>query len=224
MAIIAKAVPFPQDWYEHVTDELVVLHGYVKDVERLIAESIEIYRRDREEHVIEENPEEGWIHTIITHHGIDDSNYDLDSIFKEYFPNLQRRSALITLFSFFEHQLDDLCRGYKKEKGFALSFTDLTGNGIDRSTLYLKKVAGLSLNNGTATWREIKNIQNVRNAIVHNGGEIKDDDTKMRDYCRKHGLLSGESQLSIKAEYLLQVINTFAEYFREIHKVTLSNT
>jgi hypothetical protein len=185
----------------------------------LIVESIDIYHREQEKHVIEENPEEGWIHVITTHHGVDDSTYSLDSIFKEYFPNLQRRSALITLVSFFEHQLAELCSRFAEDRKFALKATDLRGDGIGRLSLYLAKVAGLPLDNGREAWDEIRHIQSVRNAIVHNDGKLRDTEKALIEYGRSNGILSEELWVKINAEYLPHVIETFDSYFKEISKL-----
>jgi hypothetical protein len=104
---------------------------------------------------------------------------------------------------------------------YEMGFLDRKKGG-HRSTLYLKKVASLPLNNGTATWQEIKNIQSVRNAIVHNDGRLKDKDTI--EYCRKRDLLPRGAEVTIKADYLPHVIETFDNYFKEIHKLISPNT
>jgi hypothetical protein len=183
-------------------------------------ESLSIYHREKETHIIHEDPDEGYVDIIITHQGVDGSLYHLETIFEEYFPNLQRRSALITLFSFFEHQLDELCMRFAEEGKFAVSLNDLTGKGIGRSSLYIKKVAGLSLNNSTATWQEIKHIQGVRNNIVHNDGKVKDQVTI--EYVRCSDFLSGEHEVKIKEGYLPHVIETFDSYFKDINKLITS--
>ena len=77
-------------------------------------------------------------------------------MFLEYFPSLQRRSALLTVCSYFEHELDKLCRLYQSEKGFAVTVDGMRGRGIDRSTRYLEKVAGLNVHNTSPEWQEIK--------------------------------------------------------------------
>lgn len=80
----------------------------------------------------------------------------MEIIFKEYFPSLQRRSALITLCGYFEHELDKLCKQYKLEKSYNLSLSDLSDKGISRSTNYLKKVVGLEIHKGSKEWESIK--------------------------------------------------------------------
>ena len=62
---------------------------------------------------------------------------------KYHFPNLQRQSALVTLFSFVEYELDGLCELFQKELGSRVELSDLKGSGIDRAILYLERVAGL---------------------------------------------------------------------------------
>ena len=67
---------------------------------------------------------------------------DVNAMFEEYFPNLLRRSAVITVCSYFE---DDrfTCAIYKNEKHLGESFSSSSGKGLDKATNYLQDVAKL---------------------------------------------------------------------------------
>ncbi len=240
---IARIDRSPRGWYGNVIFEIRLLYGYVESVEHQIDESINRLHRAKQTEIIEY--EDGSASIITSYHGIDDFTYHLDTIFKEYFPNLQRRSALITLFSFFEHQLDDLCIRFSNIGKVAVKFDvfQCKDTGIDRSTKYIKEVVGLTLDHGRGPWNEIKNIQSIRNILVHNDGKLKDEDkdkdkvTKKdkvneatKKYACKHGLLSllpGEcegtyeigEEIKINEAYLPHVISTFAHYFKEIDQL-----
>ena len=140
-------------------------------------------------------------------------------IFKEYFPDLQRRSALITIFSFFEHQLDDLCKRYAEERKFILETSDLKGDGISRLSIYLKKMADLPIDRTTTTWKEITKIQGVRNALVHNDGKLKIKNKELIKHAQNHSLVSEGESVKISAEYLHHVIETVYLYFKEIDEL-----
>lgn len=56
----------------------------------------------------------------------------IEDLFKEHFPNLNRRSALITLFGFLEHELGKLCVKLKVNLNLAIDLKDIQGKGIER--------------------------------------------------------------------------------------------
>src|SRR5262245_7383015 len=122
MSLIAICDRSPRSWYGDMEFEIIVLHAYIKGVERQIAESIDTFHREQKSHVVHEDPDEGLVDVVNEHYGIDDSTYSIEYIFEEYFPDLQWGSALITLFSLFEHQLDDLCTRFSDEGKVAVKF------------------------------------------------------------------------------------------------------
>jgi hypothetical protein len=130
---------------------------------------------------------------------------------------LQRRSALLTVCSYFENELDKLCRLYQSEKGFSVTVDDLRDKGIDRSTNYLQKVAGLDVHHASQEWREIKNIQKIRNNIVHRAGKLRDDQAVV-DWMNRLKSLSrdDEGEIVVGEGFLSHVIQTYARYFKLI--------
>ncbi len=165
-------------WYmNESTLSAELMDSFVKGVEKQAAESIVRYETDKETQVLEDAvtpSEEGYPRVVETHAGLDSETWDLEKIFKEYFPNLQRRSAFLTVWGYFEHELDKLCALYKSEKGLKLDLTDLTGQGVDRSTAYLEKVAGLNVHKTSQEWNQIRNTQKVRNIVAHRDGRLAD--------------------------------------------------
>jgi hypothetical protein len=151
------------------------------------------------------------------HQGLHNETWDLPKIFREYFPSLQRRSALLTVWSYFENELDKLCRLYQSEKCFAVTVDDLRDKGIDRSTNYLQKVARLHVHHASQEWREIKNIQKIRNDIVHRAGKLRVDQTIV-DWMNKLESLSrdDEGEIVVGNGFLSHVIHTYASYFKLI--------
>lgn len=206
----------PRSWYSDVLFELDLLRSYTASIEKQIIESINAFHREKQTQIHEIDPEQSYADIVTTHQGLDDSTYHLATIFEEYFPSLQRRSALITLFSFLEYQLDELCRLFANDQKFPVSLNDLKDKGIDRSYRYLKKVVGLQIDNSTLTWQNIKRIQGLRNEIVHNDGKLKIE--KTIEYARDSGLLFGDDEVQIKEGYLAYVIEAFGEYFKEVNK------
>jgi len=161
-------------------------------------------------------------HTADGHQGLDRESWDLENIFGEYFPSLQRRSAFLTVWSYLEHQLDRLCLLYQSERKSGLSFTDLSGQGIDRSIAYLEKVAGLQGLKASGEWSVLKALQRIRNAIVHSDGKLRDHQGNLKKELvadmKKLGFLTGNEEIVIAEGFLSQVIQTCNSYFRLIEK------
>jgi hypothetical protein len=207
------------NWYRYdVSFSAELMEGFVDGIETQAAESGVNYEQRKRIEVVENSAR-------TVHHGLDDETYDLPTIFLEYFPSLQRRSALLTVCSYFEHELDKLCRLYQSEKGFAVTVDDLRGEGINRSTKYLEKVAGLHVHSISQEWQEIKKIQKIRNAIVHRGGKVPDKDSvrddgdkAIVDFINKTESLSrdDDGEIVVGKGFLSHVIHTYATYFKLI--------
>ena len=165
-------------------------------------------------------PERNIARTIDVHQGLDSESWDLDGIFKEYFPTLQRRSAFLSLYGFLEHELDKLCMLYKRFQNQNVDFRDLKDLGIERSVKYLIIVAGLPIEKGDNKWGNVKSIQKIRNLIVHNDGKLIDLDNLPRKSEQrivfKNDFLSGENEIIMEKGYLLYVLKTFDSFFKYV--------
>ena len=210
-----------RNWYKYdVIFSIELLESYIEGIEKQADESVIRFEQEKQTHVLEDRPAEGYARVVDVHQGLDDESWDLQSIFKEYFPSLQRRSALLTLCGFFEHELDKLCFLYKSEKNIKLSLIDLKDKGIDRSTAYLAKIANINTFKNSQEWQQIKRIQNIRNVIVHRSGELHEHNNKsVKDaiaYIKEIETLSGETEIVIGKGFLTYVVNIYKEYFRNI--------
>jgi hypothetical protein len=195
------------NWYRYdVSFSIELISSFVQGVERQAAESILNYRKTKR--------------SEDAHRGLDKSSWDLEEIFEEYFPSLQRRSALLTVWGFLEHELDKLCLLYQSEKGFRLAFSDLSGKGIDRSTGYLEKVAGLEGLKASRQWDDIKTVQSIRNVIAHDDGKLRDRQGKPKNKIigdmKRVGFLSGDDEIILAEGFLSKVIDTCSSYFKLI--------
>ena len=194
------------NWYQYDASlSIDLMVSFVSAIEKQAVESISSYKNSR---------------SVAEHRGLDYDSWDLDSIFGEYFPSLQRRSAFLTVWSFLEHQLDQLCLFYQSEKGFGLSFMDSSGKGIDRSTSYLEKVAGLEGLKASQEWNRIKMVQRIRNVIAHNDGRLRDHQGKSKNEIvadmKKLGFLHGEDEIIVAEGFLSEVVDMCDKYFRLI--------
>lgn len=224
----------PRTWYSFVQIQIDLLRTHVHGLEKQIHESVKTYESERVVTDVEEY-DGGYVNIILQEHrGIEGPPNHLDQIFEYYFPNLQRRSTLIILFSFLEHQHDQLCQLFAATQQLNIVHTDLKGKGIDRSRRYLRKVIRLQLDDNSATWQEIKKIQKVRNLVVHNDAKLdsKPDDKSVIEIVKEAKYLSQASdsessysyhyvdddEVNILEGYLTHVLDTCDSYCSELNK------
>lgn len=210
-------------WYPfNVAQEIDLLHNYVRDVEEQVDRGIEGYREGKELRQVEDKFG-GDPQFITSYRELEDDMWDLGTVFEDYFPNLQRGSAAVTLYAFFENELNSLCLLLHKIDGTRVSLKDLYGDGVERACSYLELVAGVDAQKNTATWQEIKGIQMFRNTWVHALGQMPKaapgEKTKLAQYIEKSPYLELDGRrIKIRQGYLAHVLGTFDAYFGLIHK------
>ena len=99
---------------------------------------------------------------------------------KDETEQLMIRSFVVSIFGFLENEVNFLCDEIKKEKKINLSFRDMKGSGIDRSLLYLKKVAEVEFPTDPRLKEKFVNYRTLRNIIVHSNGFPSDEKTKAK--------------------------------------------
>lgn len=91
---------------------------------------------------------------------------------------LAYNSCLLIMISALEEAFNILCNAYYIKNDYKIEFTDLHGQGLERAISYLEKVVGLQNIKKEKQWEYIKTARDVRNAIAHNGGRVKEKDIK----------------------------------------------
>lgn len=231
----------PIYWYKNRADsEMQFLVMFIEDVENQCNENFQKYKSGLKTDIIEEDEERNYVYDITHYRGLDSDSWDLDSIFSDYFPNLNRGSALITIFGFFENEMDRLCYIFMKNENYKVRLNDFKNKGLERSIPYLNKVAELNIKTDNPLWKRIINIQEVRNRFTHHRGHLStsemfegDDDfnldfdvldfedkgKKKKDIYflkeEKNLELSGDMIL-IKEGYLKEVLSAFSEFYKSV--------
>lgn len=212
----------PLNWYQYeIAGTVELLAAYVNDIEAQVAKGISDFKANAEQVVVEPEHQEDSGRVVTVHKGLDDGTWHLESVFEDYFPSLQRKSALITLYSFFEHELEKLCSLIKTYEKLKLDSSDLGEKGILRSTTYLLKVAQIDGIRNSAEWNEIRNIQTIRNLLVHADGKLaRNGDggpAKLVEYIVKSEFLRGKTEIEIQHGYLAHCLGMFNVYFGQVH-------
>ena len=169
----------PSNWYEsRIESELRLLSIFIKSVEAQIVSNIQDYSENQEPIIAEHDewdihvPSVNW-----AYQGIDDSEFHLDDIFKNYLPNLHRVSAFITLNNFFEGEIKYLCDLFKRINKYKVSISDLRKEGSDiyKGIKYLSLICNLDIDKKDFEYKKLDLLISVRNKFVHELGVASGD-------------------------------------------------
>lgn len=144
------------------------------------------------------------------------------------FPNTQRKSTFISLISYFENSMNELCEIYEYHNKLTVNYKDMNGKGIERAKLYLVKIVGLDFPT-TKNWSEIKILQRIRNNFVHSYSEVypENDQLIYEVNSIKHlklYKLQTKSLLQVEDNFLEYVLEIFENFYKELLVVVEKNT
>jgi hypothetical protein len=212
------------NWYQSdFADSVALIESFVSLMEKQVEDAIHKYKTEKRTEMIEEDlgdeqGTQGW--PVETYGGLESMTWSFQTVFEEHFPSLQRRSALITVYSYFEHELHELCILFQSEKKFRLIPSDLRGQGIEQSTDYLKKVVGLNINKNSSEWKTLKHVRQIRNMIVHRDGTLRDSQGNIShedsDAIVNLKYLRDQGGILLEKGFVAQVVDIFKSYFKLI--------
>jgi len=96
--------------------------------------------------------------------------------------------VIILLYSIIETQLFAFAEHLGRKHGSKLRVNDMAGQGMERSALYLERVLSVPVKTDPA-WRQIQDLQSLRNIIVHRGGksgESPDQQVKVEELIKRY--------------------------------------
>ncbi|SFH69231.1 hypothetical protein SAMN05444507_102226 [Pseudomonas syringae] len=149
---------------------------------------------------------------------IDSYAWDLHLNQSKY-PDLHRESLLITIFNFLEHQLNHLCKILYDSIESNLKLNEIYGQGVERALLFLTKIAKIDLSSFGSELPEIKGVNLVRNAIVHNGGLLpEDENSKINRFIAGSDCLSGveSGYINIQTDFIASFISILIAFFDKL--------
>lgn len=135
------------------------------------------------------------------------------------FPNILCETTLLGIYHGFEYGLNTYCEYFRWLREYPLKFSDLHGNGIERSKLYLKKVVGIPFNNLSEPLGFIRNLNTLRNCIVHTGGDLPSDSkSRINKFVMENEHLVGEPSLSvaIRPSFIPFMIEQLSSFIQKI--------
>jgi len=214
------------NWYTMIfAPSVELIEHFVGQVENQIADVIDKYNAGKRTYFALDDAEQDgrqYAQEVETFGNLDSMGWDMKKLFEEHFPNLQRRSALITVYSSFEYEIVRLCALFQNEEHLKIGVSDLSGRGIRQAANYLEKVAQLDTHRGSHQWQAINHIRIIRNMIVHRDGRLLDaqrkrpkKETNAIDELRY--VRASELEVLLEPEFVPEVVKTFTSYFKLIN-------
>lgn len=97
-----------------------------------------------------------------------------DGLIDDIFPDITRRSFVVTLLIGLEDQFKTFCGILRSASKQLLKWNDLKGSALDRFLSYCEKVCCLPVVSDPIKKQNIKGLIEVRNCIVHNNSTLDD--------------------------------------------------
>ncbi|WP_110456901.1 hypothetical protein [Shewanella algidipiscicola] len=213
------------NWYLYYMGPTIdLLIVFADSTESQISSQIQNYRENKQNIVIEHDgiPEADYMVTEFA--GLTSDTWDLKSVFSEYYPNLHRRSAILTIVGIFEHELVNLCTKCFEEFDLQESLKDTRGKGLEGAVKYLSKIVKVEMHKSTQTWQTVLKIVKLRNALIHQDGKVIDhagnEISAIIEHCRAVDSLSIDenNQLVLREGYLHFVLDTYRKYIELVNR------
>lgn len=122
--------------------------------------------------------------------------------------SLYRKSTLVSLYSFLEHSLNDLCGYQYRRYEFAVEVTDLRGEGIVRARDYLIKLIKVDFSLLNDEWRYLMEFNKIRNCIVHSDGDINQSRSKKS----LHEIVNSREGLELQHEKFIKISREYVDF------------
>lgn len=128
------------------------------------------------------------------------------------YPNTVRYSLFITVYNHFEYSISEACIDLQKDHPNAVNLSDLNHKGITRAYKYLEKVVGIKEPFEPASWQKLKDLNDLRNVIVHNNAKIESRRTeisKVIERLEKWAPLRIEEDKVFLSKIFIERVSTF---------------
>lgn len=185
-----------------VYDELKHYEDLISETEQFLKTKVAVMEGSTEEEIIDER-----FGKRIQYEGI--------------FPMILWKSLFLSTYFLLENSLDQICKNLMKSNSYNLTLKDISGNGIFRSSLYLKKVCNITKPFETQTWTEINDFNKIRNVFVHSDGILPKSATDTIKVCKKY------SQIQITVydddNFSINIDSEFCKYSLTKIEILLNN-
>lgn len=98
----------------------------------------------------------------------EDFMFELDLKTKEGMADIYFDSLIVTLYSFIEKKMLQLCRYFEAQQAFKVN--EISGDGIFKYQKYLERVANMDFSEIKEEWEQLGHFKKLRNILVHSDG------------------------------------------------------
>ncbi|EOV9595165.1 hypothetical protein ACN5PR_000569 [Cronobacter dublinensis] len=146
--------------------------------------------------------------------------------FGEVYPSIHRKSMVIALYNFFEHQIKTLCIELNKLLPEDMSDKYFRGVCIRSYRKFLRQEAGFDINRGCLLWKlweDMLKVEQIRHVLVHSEGEIEkhrvDRHADIEGYCkRRKNIKLYRHKILIDNGFVATLISDLITIFEKLDK------
>lgn len=129
---------------------------------------------------------------------------------REEYKGIFLHAFFASSFALFEHELVRVCEWARRETKSPFSVKDFGRRDyMENVKNYLKKL-GIEFPAGSSEWKQATKYRTVRNKIMHEGGELGENDGII-PFARDNGILTETLLINGNKEYNLQLTRSFCE-------------
>lgn len=131
-----------------------------------------------------------------------------------------RESFVILAFSVLERNINLFCRDTGIVAQTKIGLNEIKGPFLEKTNLFLYRLVGFQRPTAD-TWKKLKNMYEIRNALVHHYGDYVEDlhlENKLSEFL-KHakGIKVNQGFIEITSEFCKEVFETIEGCFTELH-------
>ena len=153
-----------------------------------------------------------------------DPRFNAEGQYGIIFPDILWRTTFLHSYFLLESALDQICTNIQIAEDYSISLKDLNGRGIQRASLYLKKVVNVTMPFETDTWKTLLDLNKIRNIFVHSDGNADLSNKEVLNFSKKYsGLSIYESfdkeylSLSLSKDFTLEALLKIESFFYDIY-------
>lgn len=162
---------------------------------------------------------EGW-----DYDDYDIAKQELEADYQHWVPKYAGYTATVLLWSIVETQMVECAERIAKDRTSPFRVQDIKGSSIDAPVRFIKGLTGVDASRDPA-WKRLKDLQKVRNIIVHRNGAKGEDPQLQKEFDtlisnnsklgKTTGILSGE-ELWVSTEFCLEYVTEIEQFFKRL--------
>ena len=127
---------------------------------------------------------------------------------REIYVSMYRKSTIVSVYSFLENSLNNLCRNLCAKYGYPVTLVDLKGERIVRAKDYLEKLAKVDFSIPNGKWSDLQTLNKIRNCIVHCEGDIESSKSTFQI----QNIVNNNSNLSLKDDRHIKIEREYVDF------------